>query len=204
MTHQLTRRSALALSLAALAAPRIGLAQQAPPVTEMAKGASSAPVTVIEYASFTCPHCATFHREVLPELEANFIDPGQVRLVYREVYFDRPGLWASMIARCAGPDRFFGVVDLLYQRQAEWSRAGDDAAIIQALYSIGRQAGLTDAQMDACTQDRDFAEALVARFQETTAADGVNSTPSFVIDGETLGNMSYADFAARLNSELGL
>lgn len=204
MTLDLTRRSTLALALGALAAPRLTLAQEAPEIVEMAMGAEDAPVTVIEYASFTCPHCAAFHRDVLPEIRANFVDPGQVRMVYREVYFDRPGLWASMIARCAGPDRYFGVVDLLYGQQAEWSRAGDDAAIVAALYSIGRQAGLTDAEMDACTQDRAFAEALVERFQETTTADSINSTPSFVIDGETVGNMSYADFADRLNSELGL
>ena len=70
---------------------------------------------------FTCPHCAAFHATVFPQIKANYIDTGKVRLVYREVYFNKPSLWAAMIARCAPPDRYFGIVDLLFDRQADWA-----------------------------------------------------------------------------------
>jgi protein-disulfide isomerase len=199
----LTRRRCLAAALAAaVTLPGAGLAQSTPEVTEMVMGDPAAPVTVVEYASLTCPHCANFHTTVLPEVKANFIDAGKVKLVFREVYFDRAGLWASMMARCAPQDRYFGIVDVLYQRQADWA-AGTPEEVTQKLYGIGRQAGMTDAQMDACMSDRDYAEALVARFQETSTADEIDSTPSFVIDGEKNPNMGYDEIEAKLNEALG-
>jgi protein-disulfide isomerase len=174
----------------------------APEVVEMALGDPDAPVTVVEYASFTCPHCAAFHAENFPRLKEQYIDPGQVRFIFREVYFDRPGLWAAMIARCAGEDRYFGVVDLLFENQGEWSRATEPQAIVEGLYSIGRQAGLNREAMDACLQDQAFAQALVARYQEHAAADAIQSTPSFVIDGEKTSNLPWDEFQSRLDAAL--
>ena len=83
-------------------AGRRSVAQETRELVEMSLGADDAPVTLIEYASLTCPHCANFHKTVLPQLKSDYIDTGKVRLIYREVYFDRPSLWAAMIARCAG------------------------------------------------------------------------------------------------------
>ncbi len=205
-TPRITRRRLIA-GAAALAAvmmlPRRLFAQgTSPEIVEMAMGDPDAPVTVIEYASLTCPHCAAFHTDVLPRIKENFIDTGKVRLVYREVFFDGPGLWGAMMARCAGPDRYFGVIDLLFRTQAEWSRMTDPAEITRALYSAGRQAGLGDAEMEACMTDAGFAEALVAEYQKNAAADGIDSTPSFIIDGEKAQNMPYAEFEARLNQAL--
>jgi len=200
-----TRRHLLtAAATAVLAAPRIGLAQEKHEVVEMALGAADAPVTLVEYASFTCPHCAAFQRDVLPLIKANYIDPGRVRLVFREVYFDRPGLWASMIAHCAGPDRYFGVADLLFERQQEWAVAGEAQAIMAELYAIGRQAGLTDAAMEACMTDQAFAQALVAEYQKNATADAIDATPTFLINGEKAENMPYEEFESRLNAALGL
>ena len=86
----------------------------------MTLGAEDAPVEVIEYASFTCPHCANFHETVFDQLKANYIDTGKVKFTYREVYFDKYGMWASLIARCGDdPDRFFGITDMLYSTQDE-------------------------------------------------------------------------------------
>jgi len=203
----LTRRSMIVLggaaALALLASGPLA-AQEAPrEIVEMSVGAADAPVTLIEYASFTCPHCASFHASVLPQIKANFIDTGKVRLVYREVYFDRPSLWAGMIARCAGQDRYFGVVDLLFRDQANWSRAADAQGVVDGLFAIGRQAGLTDAAMDACLQDGEFAQALVTEFQKNATADSVDATPSFVLNGEKLSNMPYSEFEARLNAAVG-
>lgn len=97
-------------------------AEELPEVLEMTKGNPDAAVTLIEYASFTCPHCRSFHENVMPQLEEEFIEPGLINFVYREVYFDRYGLWAGMMARCAGPLRYFGIVDLIYEQQAEWTQ----------------------------------------------------------------------------------
>jgi protein-disulfide isomerase len=203
MTLALTRRHSLALGLAALCLPGTLHAQEAVEVVEMSMGAADAPVTMVEYWMFTCPHCAAFHRDVFPQIKANFVDTGKVRVVFREVYFNRPSLWAAMIARCAPEDRYFGIVDLLFERQAAWSAASDDKAMVAELYAIGRQAGLTDEDMNACLSDRAFAEALVADFQKNASADAIDSTPSFVINGEAFGNAGYAEFETRLNAALG-
>jgi protein-disulfide isomerase len=203
MTLAHTRRHSLALGLAALCLPGTLHAQGAVEVVEMSMGAADALVTMVEYWMFTCPHCAAFHRDVFPQIKANFVDTGKVRVVFREVYFNRPSLWAAMIARCAPEDRYFGIVDLLFERQAAWSAASDDKAMVAELYAIGRQAGLTDEDMNACLSDRAFAEALVADFQKNASADAIDSTPSFVINGEAFGNAGYAEFEMRLNAALG-
>lgn len=172
-------------------------------VQEMVLGAEDAPVTVIEYASFTCPHCKTFHQNVFPELKTNYIDTGKIRFVFREVYFDRFGLWAGMVARCGETDRYFGITDLIFDQQAEWTKGGDPAAIAGNLAKLGRTVGLSGEEVDACLRDADKATALIKRFEETTAADDIRSTPSFVIDGQKYSNMNYADFAAILDEKLG-
>lgn len=165
-------------------------------IVEMSLGNPDAPVTVVEYASYTCPHCASFHEGPFKQLKADYIDTGKINFVYREVYFDRYGLWASMIARCAGtPEAFFGMSDLIYQGQATWSRAGEPAAIVDELRKIGRLAGLDGDTMEACLQDGDKAQALVAWYQQNATADGVESTPSFVINGTKYTNMSFAEMA---------
>ncbi|WP_299401068.1 DsbA family protein [uncultured Roseobacter sp.] len=170
-------------------------------IAEMSLGNPDAPVTVIEYASFTCPHCASFHAGPYKQLKADYIDTGKINFVYREVYFDRYGLWASMIARCAGtPEKFFGMTDLIYAGQSEWSRAGDPAAIIEELRKIGRLAGLNGDTMEACLQDGDNARTLVAWYQENAEADGVDSTPSFVINGQKYSNMAYSEMAALIDA----
>ena len=91
-------------------------------IAEMQHGNPDAKVTVIEYASFTCPHCANFHKDQYQELKTNYIDTGMINFVYREVYFDRFGLWSSMVARC-DETKFFGISDLLYKGQSEWTKA---------------------------------------------------------------------------------
>lgn len=171
-------------------------------VEEMTLGSEDAPVTVIEYASFTCPHCKNFHQNVFDELKANYIDTGKVRFIYREVYFDRYGLWAGMVARCGGKERYFGITDLIYDQQAEWTKGGDPATIAGNLAKIGRTVGLGGDAVDACLRDADKATALIKVFEETTAADDITSTPSFVIDGKKYSNMNYADFSAVLDEKL--
>lgn len=172
-------------------------------VMEITMGDPNASITVIEYASYTCPHCARFHEDVFKDLKTNYIDTGKINFVYREVYFDRLGLWAGMLARCAGPDGYFDVANLLYEQQADWARAGDPADVATALRRLGLSAGMSGEQIDACLQDGDKAQAMVAVFQQNAEADNVRATPSFFINGEPYSNMSYADFSALLNEMLG-
>lgn len=162
-------------------------------IVEMTMGMEDAPVTIIEYASFTCPHCASFHADQFKQLKAEFIDSGDVHFIYRDVYFDRFGLWASMVARCGGPERFFGISDMIYDQQREWIGSGQDPVeISDNLRRIGKVAGIDEATLDACLSDADKAQALVAWYQENAEADDVTSTPTLIINGEKHGNMSYS------------
>ncbi|MBY6066177.1 DsbA family protein [Leisingera aquaemixtae] len=171
-------------------------------ITEMTLGAEDAPVTLIEYASYTCPHCANFHNNTFKQLKADYIDTGKVKFTYREVYFDRYGLWASMIARCSGPEKFFGISDLIYKGQSEWARAGGASEIIDELRKIGRLAGIENDQLEACLQDGEKAQTLVAWYQENATEHGIESTPSFILNGEKISNQSYEDFKKLIDAEL--
>ena len=143
-------------------------------VQEMSLGNPQADVTVIEYASFTCPHCRNFHEQVFGQLKA----------------------------RCGGADRYFGIADLIYRQQSEWTAGGDPATLAANLRIIGKTAGLTEEQLDACFADADKAQAMVALYQQNAQADNVQSTPTFVINGEKFSNMNYAEFAAVLDEKL--
>lgn len=171
-------------------------------IPDMILGDENAPIEMIEYASFTCPHCARFHAEVYPLLKADYIDTGKVKFIYREVYFDRFGLWGSMIARCAGDSRFFAISNLIYEKQREWTASGDPAIVIQELRTLAKTAGMNDETLDACMSDADQAQALVGWYQTNAERDSVTSTPSFLIDGEKHGNMAYAQMQAILDEKL--
>jgi len=172
-------------------------------VPDMIKGDADAPVTVVEYASFTCPHCATFHLTVLPRLQAEYIDTGKVRFISREVYFDRYGLWAAMLARCGGQERYYPMLDLIYENQREWAGSNDPAVVADNLRRLGRRTGLSTDEIDACLQDGDMARAMVAVYQHHATQDQVQATPSFIINGEKHSNMGFEAFAAILDAKLG-
>jgi len=171
-------------------------------VQEMSLGDPAAPVTVIEYASFTCPHCANFHANVLDDLKADYIDTGKVHFIYREVYFDRFGLWAGMLARCGGPEKYFGIADMIYDAQSDWTQGADASVVAGNLRRIGLMAGLEQDQIDACLNDAATAQALVTAYQQNAEADGINSTPTFIIDGQKYSNMPYDEFARVLDEKL--
>lgn len=201
--------AALALSLAAFspawaqdtAAPATDAATTAE-IQDFSIGNPDATVKITEYASFTCPHCAHFHDEVWPKLKADYIDTGKVQFTYREVYFDRYGLWAAMVARCGGEMRYFGFVDELFSKQGEWAASDDPNVVVGNLKTMGKAAGLDEAAIDQCLNDGPQAEALVAHFQKNFDADGVEGTPSFLINGTLHKNMSYDEFKAILDEEL--
>ncbi len=206
----MNRRTLLATSGAALAlglsAPRFVLAQEADNefgIVDMVQGSVDAPVEVIEYASFTCPHCAASHANLYPQLIAEYVETGKVRFVYREVYFDRFGLWASMIARCGGQEKFFGIAGLLYEKQREWTASGDPAQIAAELRKIGLMAGIDGADLDACMADSDTAQNLVDWYSANAERDDINSTPSFLIDGQKYANMAFSEMQTILDEKLG-
>ncbi len=171
-------------------------------VIEMIEGNADASVQVIEYASYTCPHCASFHENTYKQLKADYIDTGKIGFTFREVYFDKFGMWASMIARCDGPEKFFGVTDLMMKGQSTWARAGSEGAIADELRKVGRLAGMDSEQIDACLTDGDKLQTLVAWYQQNVTEHDISSTPSFIINGEKYSNMSYADFKVILDEKL--
>lgn len=175
---------------------------QAIEVPDMVLGNPDAKVTIYEYASYTCPHCATFHEAAFKPLKRDYIDTGKVRFVMREVYFDRYGLWAAMVARCGGAERYFGISSMLFEQQSNWVQTDNPQATVENLRRIGRTAGMEDAQLNACLENADMAQAMVARFQETAQADDVSATPTLIINGTKHSNMSYDDLRAIIDAEL--
>jgi protein-disulfide isomerase len=121
-------------------------------------GSPDAPVEVIEYASLTCHHCATFHNEVLTQVKKELIDTGKVRLVYRDFPLDRMSLEAATLARCLPPERYFPVLSLLFAKQEDWSHAKDP---VEALARIGTLAGLSRPAYDACRADKALQDSIV-------------------------------------------
>ena len=174
----------------------------APAVSDISIGAADAKVKIVEYASFTCPHCADFHEWNWEKLKADYIDTGKVNFTLREVYFDRYGLWAALIARCGGEMKYFGIQDMLFAKQAEWAASDDPQQVVENLKTLGRSAGLEDAAMEACLNDTANAEALIKQFQTNFEADGVEGTPTLFINGTKYSNMAYEDLKPILDAEL--
>lgn len=202
---KLNRRAMIALAAAATAAMTPALAQDDPAAEapgDFSLGSPDAPVKIVEYASFTCPHCATFHANVFKDLKAEYIDTGKVHFTLREVYFDRYGLWAAMVARCGGEMRYFGIHDMLFDQQQDWAASQDPMEVVGKLKTIGLTAGLDQAALDACLNDQATAEALIKQFEANMAADGVTGTPTIFINGAKHSNMTYADLKALIDAEL--
>ena len=175
-------------------------------IQEMSIGNPDAKVTVIEYASFTCPHCAAFHADGFKKLKAEYIDTGKINFIYREVYFqgDRPAFWASVVARCGeNPEqRFFGIVDMIFDKQRTWASATDATEMVGQLRTYGKIPGLTDAELDQCLTDNDRAHALYARWIQNGQNDNVQSTPTFIINGVKTSNKPYDELKSIIDAAL--
>lgn len=195
-----TLAAAAALAAGPMAALADALETRGYALGDMIVGDENAPVTIVEYSSLTCPHCAAFHTNTWPEIKTKYVDTGKARLIFREVYFDQYGLWASMIARCGGEATFFGYIDTFLKRQQDWARAED---IVSEMQRIGRLGGLPAERIQACLTDEDFMNRLVGDFQQNAGADAVRSTPTFIINGQTAtGAMSVAEFSALIDRHL--
>jgi protein-disulfide isomerase len=190
--------------LAAAAALALGACSKTDAATgEMAMGKANAPVTLVEYASVTCGHCAVFNEEVFPTLKRKYVDTGQVRYVFREFLTDPAPVAAAgfLVARCAGPDRYFAVVDSIMRSQQQMF-AGGGANVRPTLLRIAQSAGMTEQQFDACVSDQNALKEVAARTESAVKA-GVNGTPSFLVNGKkfegapTLANLEAAIAAAK-------
>ncbi len=160
-------------------------------------GDPAAPVTIIEYSSLTCPHCAAFHNDVLPELKKRYIDTGKVRLLLRDFPLDESALKAAIIAHCAGPARQPSFVEVFFAQQQSWARAKDPIAALKQLARLG---GLGADQIDACLADKDLETAVLQARLDGQKQFDVKSTPTFIIDGKVqTGEHSIEAFAAMID-----
>ena len=181
------------------------------PLEDRILGDVNAPVTIIEYASLTCPHCASFHVNAYPTIERDYIETGKAKLILREIYFDQFGLWSAMVARCGGEQGYYRLIDAFLTNQREWWLNHRDAfvatknpqPVVQEIQKIGRRAGLSNERMNACLSDQAFMERLVTDFQTTSSEDGVRSTPTFIINGDVVtGAVSAERMAMEIEKHL--
>jgi protein-disulfide isomerase len=169
---------------------------------DMAIGPANASVTITEYASMTCPHCANFNEAVFPKLKSEYIDSGKVRYVFREFPLDIKAAAGSMLARCIAKDdapKYFAVIDLLFRQQNEWVLKNTT----ETLTRIGKQAGLSQQQVEDCLKDQALLDKIAADQKYANEVLKVNSTPTFFINGEMLkGETSFDEFSKRINALL--
>ncbi len=197
--QQVTRRFTLLLAGLVFLVPLAAAAKPfsiAEAMKDRVLGNPKAPVTMIEYASLSCPHCADFANETLPKIEKNFIDTGKVKLIYRDYPFDGPAFAAAMVTRCAPPKRYFEFIKVLFANQDIWARTADPRAGLARIAKLG---GMTNAEYNACVDNKSLYEALRQRAISAQREYGVHSTPTFLIGGKTIvGAQPYEVFAKAL------
>ena len=195
--------AALILSAPVLGGAPPALAQEQTPQQtpeDRVLGKADAPITIFEYASLTCPHCAAFDRETLPKVKENWIDTGKAKLIFRDFPLDGLALRAAMLARCAPPDRFYGFIDTLFQSQQTWEHAKDP---MEALEHIARLGGMTEDQFKSCMKNEQVSNAVVGSETLAQKEYGVNSTPTFFINGTKIeGAQPYDAFDKALTAAL--
>jgi len=169
---------------------------------DMALGQDNAPVTITEFASLTCPHCAVFTEQVFPKIKKEYIDTGKVRYVFREFPLDVKAAAGAMLARCIAngdAQKYFAVNDLLFRQQADWAMNNTT----ESLTRIGKQAGLSQQQVDTCLKDQSLLDKIVADRKYASEVLQVDSTPTFFINGEKIrGETSFEEFSKKINSLL--
>jgi protein-disulfide isomerase len=161
------------------------------PLGDMSLGDEKAPVTIIEYASMTCPHCANFHEITYPELKKKYIDTGKVRFIFREFPLDQLAAAAFMLARCGGKERYFPMVETLFQQQRTWAVQRP----LQPLMAIGKQAGLSEAGFNECLKNQQVLDGIEDVRKRAAEKLNVQSTPTFFVNGKQLrGAATLAEF----------
>ena len=169
---------------------------------DMALGPATATVTITEFASMTCPHCATFTETVFPKIKKEYIDSGKIRFVFREFPLDIKAAAGSMLARCIAKEdsgKYFAVIDMLFKQQSDWALKNTT----ETLTRIGKQAGLSQQGVEDCLKDQALLDKLAADQKFANEVLKVNSTPTFFINGEMIkGDTSFEVFDQKLKSLL--
>jgi protein-disulfide isomerase len=169
------------------------------PLEEMSQGDAKAPVTLIEYASMTCPHCATFHETTYPVLKTKYIDTGKVRFIFREFPLDQLAAAGFMLARCAGKDKYFPIIETLFGKQNEWVVRQP----LPPLLAIAKQAGFTEQSFEACLANQKLLDDISAVRERATKQFNVQSTPTFFINGKLVrGGLTVAELDKQLEPYL--
>ena len=177
-----------------------GIADLADSIKEMTIGKKDAPLTIVEYASLGCSHCAKFHQETYPTLKKDYIDTGKVRLIFRDFPLGTPALAATMIARCSGPERYFGFVEMFFRSQTQWSHAENP---LEALSRVARLGGMAPIDVQACMRNQKLLEYIQLQKKHAYEEDGINATPYFVIGTEKLsGGLPYNQMKIIIEREL--
>jgi len=158
-------------------------------------GNPDAQVTMVEYASLTCPHCANFHNTVLPTIKKEYIDTGKAKIVFHTVFGGVRAQFATMLARCVPDDRHFAMIELLFRNQAKWTRANNADELLAQLKPIARLVGMNDAQFKSCMDSKELYRGLSQMRDELDAKYKIQSTPTFVINGKRLiGAQPFSEF----------
>jgi len=167
---------------------------------DMALGPANASVTITEFASMTCPHCAAFNAAVFPKIKSEYIDTGKVRYVFREFPLDIKAAAGSMLARCIAKDdagKYFAVVDMLFRQQSDWVMKNTT----ETLTRIGKQAGLSQQGVEDCLKDQALLDKIAADQKYASEVLKVDSTPTFFINGEKIkGETSFEEFDKKIKS----
>ena len=155
-------------------------------------GNADAPITIIEYSSLTCPHCAKFHKDTLPDVKDKWVETGKARIVYRHFPLDGLALRAAMVADCMDGERYFTFLDALFHGQKLWAQASDP---VQALSQVAALAGLNGERFEACIEDESQANAILERRKHGENTYGIGSTPTFIVNGQKVeGAIGYEAF----------
>ena len=166
---------------------------------DMTLGDANAKVKVVEYASVTCSHCAAFNETTFPAFKAKYIDTGKVHYTFKEFLTPPEQVAAAgfLVARCAGEDKYFTVIDALFRGQQEMFQSGDMRG---GLLRVAQSAGMTEEQFNACVQDEEALKALNARVEKAIRQDGIQATPTFVVNGKKIkeGDISIAELDAAI------
>lgn len=167
---------------------------------DYALGAPDAPVVLVEYASLTCPHCASFHSDILPALLEEYVETGRLRYVYRDFPLDNMALRAAMVARCSGRDRFFGFIEAFYASQSQWAEARNPMSALRALAALG---GMPGREFDACMANRAMADGILAARLTAAREHGVSGTPTVFINGHPYpSSLDVAGYRAVIGAAL--
>lgn len=206
---RINRRSALAMAALAIVTPAFAeetkdkgkaMLDAASPLGDRILGKADTPVTLIEYASATCPHCAEFHETLLPQIKAEYVDTGKVKFIFREFPLDNNALAVFMLVRCLPEEKFFSTTDIIFKRQQVWAKAPNPGVEVTKIMT---EMGMDKKTFEACLAKKDLAKSLVDYSQKSAKDFGIKGTPALFVNGEYVdGHKDMTDVKKALDSAI--